>query len=119
LGFTLDGSYQVKSEVKSIESANSIHGINNDTKLDTTVFGAFKKSRENSNPSLVEKWIISHSETSNKYGSKMIFPATRQIDLKASIGQSNFTFEKVLPNSEDSFNAKTGTLTIPQSGVYL
>jgi len=111
LGFTLNGFYQVKSN----ESTNSV-GISNETKLDT-VFCAFKQPGGTSDPSFVEKRIISRRET--KSSNKIIFHATRKTDFKANIGQSTITFENVFPNSQDAFNSTSGVFTVPQSGVYL
>jgi len=114
LGYTLNGFYMIKSNESSIQS----NSINNDIKLET-VYCAFKQPEGKFNSTLVGKRIMSCRETTKPY-SKMIFRATRKVNLKANPGRRfRIQFESALVNSGDAFDPVTGTFIVPQSGVYL
>jgi len=110
----LNGFYTVKSNESSIKSNNT----NKDTKLET-VYCAFKQPEGKFDPAFVEKGIITRHETSTKPSNKIIFQATRKTDLSAKSGQVAITFEKILPNLGDAFNAKKRESLLPQYLAYI
>ena len=86
-------------------------------------FALLNKQKGPSNPSLVEKRIISRRDTTiTKSNSNIIkvFNATRSTDWNhTSNVKKQIFFDVAHLNSAEAFNTKTGIFTIQKSGWYL